>query len=299
MTVGRERPTLLRQTTMRRALLLVILATCLSCAGRQANTPMSAAGASFLEHPIRTPQVRNPPEHEAISFQTAEGFTLKGWLFRTDVTPAKGWVVYLHGRDANRSNGAYAARTFLKRGFNVLAYDHRGHGESDGAICTYGVRESEDLHLALEKFTTGPVFLVGESLGASTAIEAAPHESRVVGVIAAAPFSDMHLIVEERGGFASKRDIEKALAQFQQDTGLDPFSISPAESAKSIHVPVLFLRGTDDAFMAVEHIERIRNNLATKDVTFVRLDGVTHSDVLAHAMIWDDVIAPWVDAHAP
>ncbi|MFL5318646.1 MAG: alpha/beta hydrolase [Myxococcaceae bacterium] len=268
----------------------------LACAGHQANTPISAVGASFLEHPLRTPEVRNPGPHQEISFKTAEGFTLKGWLFRTAVTPARGWVVYLHGKDANRSNGAHAARALLKLGFNVLAYDHRAHGESEGTTCTYGVREAQDLHIALETFTDGPVFLVGESLGAATALEAAPNEPRVVGVVAAAPFSDMKTIVREIGAFASDADLNRVLAQFQQDTGLNPEDISPAQSAKNIHVPVLFLRGTEDKFMAIEHIERIRQNLPGES-QFIRLEGVTHADVLAHDQIWE-VVAKWIDAHS-
>ena len=43
---------------------------------------------------------------------------------------------------------------FLARGFDVVAYDSRAHGESEGDVCTYGFYEKEDLRRVLDRVST-------------------------------------------------------------------------------------------------------------------------------------------------
>lgn len=264
---------------------------------RVALNAKQALALNFLEHPLRTPNLRDGGAHEDIELTTEDGLKLKGWLWKTTRQPVRGWVIYLHGRDSNRGNGVLAARALVDQGFNVLAYDHRAHGQSEGSICTYGVKEAEDAKLAIDHFTTGPVFLIGESLGAATALITAAQHRRVRGVIAAAPFSDMSIIVREVGTFASEEDVQRVLARFEQDSGVKVEDASPAKAARDIRAPVLLLRGNEDKMMSMEHIDRIRKNLTVEN-KFYRLDGADHPTVLTTDEVWS-VIVTWIDQHAP
>ncbi len=94
--------------------------------------------------------------------------------------------MYLHGIGDNRSGAAGVVERFGPQGFEVVAYDSRAHGQSDGTMCTYGIRERQDLRRVIATIPAGPVILVGSSLGAAVAIQTASVEPRVSGVVAVA-----------------------------------------------------------------------------------------------------------------
>ncbi len=49
----------------------------------------------------------------------------------------------------NRDTSIGVIERFTRRGFNVIAYDSRGHGRSEGDRCTYGFFEKQDLRRVL------------------------------------------------------------------------------------------------------------------------------------------------------
>ena len=79
----------------------------------------------------------------------------------------------------NRGSGAGIVRRFVDRRFDVIAYDSRAHGDSGGDACTYGYFEKEDLRRVLDTVPPGPVVLIGTSLGAAVALQAAAALARV------------------------------------------------------------------------------------------------------------------------
>lgn len=74
-------------------------------------------------------------------------------------------------------------------GFNVYAFDLRGHGRSPGARGVTDMREAVTDHIAARRALAGkPLFLFGHSLGGLvTAASAARDKSDVAGVILSAP----------------------------------------------------------------------------------------------------------------
>jgi pimeloyl-ACP methyl ester carboxylesterase len=68
----------------------------------------------------------------------------------------------------------------------VVAYDMRGYGETTSA--TYGFTHLEDLRAVLDQVATGPVWLVGSSMGGKLAIDAALSDpDRIAGLVLLAP----------------------------------------------------------------------------------------------------------------
>ena len=91
-------------------------------------------------HPNRRPVTRQPNRpFEGVEFEGV-GVKLKGWWFRG--AGKRGTVVVLHGAADNRGSAVGMADHLLARGFKVVAYDSRAHGESEGDACTYGFYES-------------------------------------------------------------------------------------------------------------------------------------------------------------
>ncbi len=105
---------------------------------------LPAIGAAMILHPLHRPVIASPPPqcHE-VTFNVG-GISLQGW--RGDgAGNFRGTLVYLHGVADNRASGAGVIKRFQKRGFDVVAYDSRAHGESGGDACTYGYFEKEDI----------------------------------------------------------------------------------------------------------------------------------------------------------
>ncbi|MGY1941973.1 alpha/beta fold hydrolase [Nocardia asiatica] len=101
-------------------------------------------------------------------------------------------VVLLHGHCLRTESWTYVRDELLRRypGARVVCYDHRGHGDSAAASrMTYNLDQlGRDLRDVLDVVVpTGPVVLVGHSMGGMTVLTYAaryPHEigTRVTGV---------------------------------------------------------------------------------------------------------------------
>ena len=95
----------------------------------------------------------------------------------------------------------------------MVAYDSRAHGNSQGDACTYGFYEKEDLRSVLDTLDPGPIVLIGTSLGAAVALQAAADDSRVTAVVAAEVFSDLRTVARERAPFfLTEEVIRKAIS---------------------------------------------------------------------------------------
>ena len=94
-------------------------------------------------------------------------------------------VVLLHAGVADRRSW-YAVAEALQPATGVVAYDMRGYGETSGV--TYGFSHLDDLNAVLDQVASGPVWLVGSSMGGALAIDAAlASPERVAGLVLLAP----------------------------------------------------------------------------------------------------------------
>ncbi len=102
-------------------------------------------------------------------------------------------IVLCHGITATRRSVVHGSRRLERDGHSVIAYDARGHGESDpapGAGQGYGYPELVgDLEaLVASEVGEGRFVLAGHSMGAHTAVAyALRHPERVAGLVAIGP----------------------------------------------------------------------------------------------------------------
>ena len=101
-------------------------------------------------------------------------------------------LVLLHGLTAARRYVVHGSKALPRAGYRVLAYDARGHGESDPAPPRTGYSYPElagDLSAVLDRVAGGhPAVLVGHSMGAHTLTALALAEpERVAAMVAIGP----------------------------------------------------------------------------------------------------------------
>ncbi|HEV3486479.1 MAG TPA: alpha/beta fold hydrolase, partial [Vicinamibacterales bacterium] len=154
----------------------------------------------------------------------------------------RGSVVYLHGVADNRASARGVIPRYVSRGFDVIAYDNRAHGNSEGEFCTYGFFEKHDLRRVIDTLAPGPVVLIGTSLGAAVALQEAADDSRVSTVVAAEVFSDLRTVAEERAPFFLPGGIvRKAFRIAEERAAFGIGAVSPREAAARIRIPVLLI----------------------------------------------------------
>ena len=250
-------------------------------------------GAGALLHPGKTVATdRSSRPHETIWFN-GSGVRLRGWWFKT-TEPRRGTIVYLHGVADNRGSSASIADHFLPRGFDVVAYDSRAHGESEGDACTYGYYEKADLSRVLDKISgPGPILLMGSSLGAAVALQTAAEDNRVAVVVAVATFSDLRTVASERAPFfASKGNIKSALRIAENLAKFKVDDVSPVLAAARIGIPVLVIHGEADKETPPAHSVRVHGALGgPKELLLVPHAG--HNDSI-NGNTWTAIDA-WIE----
>jgi uncharacterized protein len=281
--------------TARRSWLLPVVlsvAVVLLAALAAIATQLPSAGANGLLRPPRRRVVASaPPTCQDATF-AGDGVTLKGWQCRAS-TRRRGTLVYLHGIGDNRASGAGIVQRFGGRGFDVVAYDSRAHGESDGDVCTYGFFETHDLHHVIDRVGPGPIVLVGTSLGAAVALQEAAQDARVTAVIAAETFSDLRTVATERAPFfftstiiAKGFQIAEAEGHFRVD------EVSPVAAAATIKIPVLLIHGSADSETPPEHSRRVLAALAGPK-RLILVPGARHNESL-RGEVWGEM-ERWID----
>jgi pimeloyl-ACP methyl ester carboxylesterase len=250
-------------------------------------------GAKMLLRPWRRPLTDTPSQvHREISFKT-DGLVLRGWFFPASA-PRRGLIVYLHGLSDNRRGAVGLAGRFAPKGYDVLAYDSRAHGQSDGDTCTYGFSEKRDVSAALDAIHAQDAILFGSSLGAAVALQAAPLEPRVRAVIAQSAFSDLATIVAERAPwFATAGEVHDGEELAEQTAHFRLADVSPLADAARIRVPVLLIHGAADRETPPAHSERLYAALNSPK-TLVIVPGAGHNDALAKEDTWQTIVQ-WVD----
>ncbi|MDX2021148.1 MAG: alpha/beta hydrolase [Deltaproteobacteria bacterium] len=222
-----------------------------------------------------------------------QGVKLRAWWFRAE-GERRGTVIYLHGVADNRGSSISIADRFVPQGFDVLAYDSRAHGESTGDACTYGFYEKRDLMHVLNKVDARPIIVIGTSLGAAVAIQAAADDDRIDLVVAVATFSDLRTVANERAPFfASKANIDEALRIAEQRGSFKVNEVSPVLAAGKVGVPVLVIHGEKDHETPPVHSRRVHAALRSPKRLIV-VPNAGHNDCLT-SEVWIE-IEKWLAA---
>ena len=253
------------------------------------QAPAVAAGG--LLHPARHRHQQQIPDNcEPLAVSSAD-VILRGWRCEA-AQRSRGTVVYLHGIADNRGSAVHIIKRYLAKGLMVVAYDSRAHGESDGSACTYGYFEKGDLMRVLDTLEhRTPVVLIGTSLGAAVAIQAASKDSRISAVVAAETFSDLRTIARERAPWILTDGlIELSFRRAERDGHFEVDAASPLLAARDVRAPVLLIHGREDLETRPAHSERVMSALAGPK-RLILVEGAGHNQSLQRENVWTEIDA--------
>ena len=210
-----------------------------------------------------TPRNLNMP-YEQVSFTTTDGLSLRGWFILSGKRAAK-TLILLHGYPADKGN-ILPALAFLHADFNLLLFDFRYLGESDGSYSTAGAKEVEDLLAAIRFLKTKGIeevgvwgFSMGGAVGLMT-IDKAPEIRAVVSESSYASLTEMALQlfrvpllnypIAYLIGFWAKLFL-----------GIDVRDVSPAEKIRNTTVPILITHSSTDAVIPFSQAKTLQRAL--------------------------------------
>ncbi|MBO4278589.1 MAG: alpha/beta fold hydrolase, partial [Spirochaetales bacterium] len=139
---------------------------------------------------------------EEFRYRSEFGYELYGRIIRAndDVTFPDGRrrvVILCHGWTSNHITMLTYGKLYQELGFDIVAYDHRYHGNSErNTYCTMGLLESRDLiglaSYVKQFFPEDAIWGVqGESMGSATAMQAAPEMKWLSFIVEDCGFSSM------------------------------------------------------------------------------------------------------------
>jgi hypothetical protein len=210
------------------------------------------------------------------------GYSLRLYYFRN---PSSNKLVVLsHGHTYTHHGCIKYARMMSGFGYNVVMYDQRFHGNSEGKNTTLGYYEKFDLFdiitVALVDFEGIKLLgTYGESMGAATVIQEKSIDERVDFCISDCAFCDLSFLIKEK---IKARKLPKFIYLFidlfvKAITGVRMREISPINDLERITIPILFIHGKQDEFIGYWHTEKMYEKYNGDKEIFLADNNATHA----------------------
>lgn len=208
-------------------------------------------------------------EYKDVEFKDInKKINLKGWYFKAKDSDKT--VILAHGYAQNRlqfnEKTLDMVKKFVEKGYNMLLFDFRNSGLSEGKTTTMGFYEKDDL-LGAVKYVKGQgsksVILLGYSMGAAASIAAAADSNDVDAVIADSSYANLAEYLNDNLGKFTKGlpafPFNKTImTAFNLMTSIDPQKMSPEDDmARIAPRPVMLIHGTADETIPVGKADRL------------------------------------------
>jgi uncharacterized protein len=216
------------------------------------------------------------------STRTRDGITLRGWYLPTE--ERRHLIVLVHGLWSSWLEMASLGRDLHRRGFDVLLFDLRGHGQSDPSRLYLGRRERADLRAVLswartEGFTPDRVGWLGYSMGGSTVLMEAARNPQIQAAVIDSPYGDLPKLLNSQlsrhSGLPSWFNPGILLAA-RVAFGVRTDDLVPIRFARAWgERPLLLIHGESDTIVPVSQAYELAHAVGGSCLT-VTLPGVDH-----------------------
>jgi uncharacterized protein len=227
--------------------------------------------SSRMEAEARAVAKRDHASLGTVAISADDGTTLEGWQMKPEHENGNA-ALLLHGISDNRAAMLGSADFLIRNGYFVLLPDARAQGNSGGAIATYGIKESGDIHDWFQWIVRSQsphcIYAIGESMGAAQLLESLDLEPGFCAVVAESPFANFReasfirmgqeLGVGEWAGRILLRpavEIGLQYARWKYDVNLS--EVQPDRAVARSRTPVLLIHGLLDHNLPSRNSEMI------------------------------------------
>jgi len=218
-------------------------------------------------------------------------------------SPTNRYVIFTHANTDNHIGSLKYVPLFLELGYNCILYDMRGHGEGKPTFCTYGILEGKDL-AELVKDTRkrypdiAELGLHGESLGASTTIEALAYKPDVDFAVSDCAFATVESAVKQKFKTMHLPEFLVPLVNVGVRVlyGYSIYDMKPVDALDGNTVPILFVHGEEDATVPPENARELyERTRGVRELHYVA--GADHAEsVLVAPQEYREVVTSFLGA---
>ena len=224
--------------------------------------------------PLMRRRTPDDPDHpaayglpcEEVAFSSRDGLLLGGWWIPAPGVP-QGTIILCSGQNGSMDKDLPQAVPLQRAGFNVLMFDFRAHGRSEGNTVTLGALEQADLFGALDYLSAmrgiDRAGVLGFSMGAGVGLLVAAQDERVAALVVDGAFPQLagllagYLRIKGVAGPLARGMAGLVLLVGSLRTRYQLYRANPIDLADRVNAPVLFIHGDRDPFVSVGEIERL------------------------------------------
>ncbi|OGV41881.1 MAG: hypothetical protein A2X48_07650 [Lentisphaerae bacterium GWF2_49_21] len=200
-------------------------------------------------------------EFEDLMLKTHDGVKINTWYVPAR-NPAAGTVIFCHGNGGNMCYSLDVAENFSKMNYNVLLFDYRGYGKSEGSPSEkgtyYDAQTAYDWLMKEKKIPEREIVVMGRSLGGSIAANLAKDNSPRL------------LILES--SFTSTPDVAADAYRIFPVRLLCRYKYNTLDYIGKIKCPVLVIHSPDDEIIPYSHGKKLFSS-AKEPKEFLQIRG--------------------------
>lgn len=183
-------------------------------------------------------------------------------------------LLYFHGNGEIVDDYDWSAPVYNEIGINLFVADYRGYGVSDGRPTISNMLK--DSHQIFNEFTRileeqgsrKRMFVMGRSLGSTSAIEVAYHHQNAI----------QGLIIESGSAHNFRRFFSSSITE--HPIWSDESSFLNKVKMRSISTPTLIIHAEYDTLVPVEEGKELFRNAAATDKRLVIVPDADHNDLM-------------------
>ncbi|MBW2992786.1 prolyl oligopeptidase family serine peptidase [Candidatus Woesearchaeota archaeon] len=215
-------------------------------------------------------------KYENVTLETKDKLKLKGWFIPNNKT--KNAVIVGHGYPFSKEN-VLSFADFLHDDYNLLFYDFRYFGESEGKYTTAGYKEAEDIDAAIDYLKKkGMKNIGGIGISLSAAALLMNKNDELKAIVADSSYYSMDEMIKELYWifpWISKMPFVWMTKLYSWlFLGINSGKVSPLENVKQLDKPIFYIHGASDRQILAKNSEILHEN--SKNSTLWIVEGARH-----------------------
>jgi len=249
----------------------------------------SPEATALLFHPRKSARTPLPANAQDIDFKIDKTATIYGRIFTADQKAPN--ILFFHGNGEIVADYDEIGPLYVDQGINFLVVDYRGYGWSDGSPSASAMLRDGHIifqllkHWFVDHSYSGPLFIMGRSLGCVNAIDlAAAYNQEIAGLIIESGFAETlplaktlginieHLRITEEDGFNNMRKI------------------------MAVTKPTFILHGQQDQLIPVIQAERLQASCSSRSKELQVMPRADHNSlIIIGGLLYFQTIKRFID----
>ncbi|MBU2530999.1 MAG: prolyl oligopeptidase family serine peptidase [Elusimicrobia bacterium] len=216
-------------------------------------------------------------DYEEVKLLTQDNIALDAWFIKNPKSLKA--IIICHGYPMDKGN-VYHLTAFLSKKYNLLYFDFRGMGKSEGFLTSGGYKETLDIEAGLDflhKRGFKGIGIYGLSMGAATALMVKP--GKLKAIVADSPYADLKSVLDDIFSiFGILRHPLLAVMNIYNKIvfGVTTQNVSPLKNIGNLKIPILIIHGDQDSQLPLSGSKKLHEKNPESQLWIIK--GADHCE---------------------